>query len=309
MHKQVEVCVSPSFFVIGPPRTGTSWLHDVLRHQACLPTPSKETRFFDLHFERGLAWYAAHFPKACDGRPAGEVAPTYFASREARDRIAALLPASRVVCIFRDPVERIISLYRVKRAYGLVPWDFEEALLADPELLASSKYAANLLEWQQAFGPDRVLATLYDDLRDDPQSYVDALADFLALPRFHLSPSQHRSVHGSDSLTHPRSYFCTRQAMRVAERLKARRLDRIVAIIRESRFRKLFLGGGPPFAEVAHEVRSRLYEVFRPEVEQLEQLLLRDLSAWKRVPMAISPSRQYQRTGIAAMSGTSVKAP
>ena len=70
----------PSFFVIGPPRTGTTWLYEVLREHTVLPAPTKETRFFDTHFHRGLDWYAAHFPSSTGDRMVGEVAPTYFAS-------------------------------------------------------------------------------------------------------------------------------------------------------------------------------------------------------------------------------------
>src|SRR5258708_2242245 len=43
--------VLPSFFVIGPPRTGTSWLHEVLSKRASLSYPTKETRFFDKYFD------------------------------------------------------------------------------------------------------------------------------------------------------------------------------------------------------------------------------------------------------------------
>src|ERR1700753_1105916 len=68
----------PSFIVVGPPRTGTTWIHEVLHRHATLPGPTKETRFFDLHFTRGLKWYLSHFSKANEGRPLGEVAPTYF---------------------------------------------------------------------------------------------------------------------------------------------------------------------------------------------------------------------------------------
>src|SRR5690242_2150942 len=74
-----SVNVLPSFFVIGPPRTGTSWLHGILTAHAVLPFPTKETRFFDVHFQRGLAWYMAHFPSSTDSRPIAEIAPTYFA--------------------------------------------------------------------------------------------------------------------------------------------------------------------------------------------------------------------------------------
>jgi Sulfotransferase domain len=96
---------------------------------------TKEPRFFDMHFHRGIEWYRAHYPRPVEGRPMGEVAPTYFASSAARERIGATIPEARVVCIFRNPVERVVSLYRLKRAYGMIPWSFEQAIVRDPELI------------------------------------------------------------------------------------------------------------------------------------------------------------------------------
>jgi hypothetical protein len=273
---------APSFFVIGPPRTGTTWLHEILSNHTVLPTPTKETRFFDIHFHRGFEWYQSHFPKVSTGRPAGEIAPTYFASNEACMRITRTLPQARVVCIFRNPVERVISLYRVKRAYGMVPWEFEDALLYDPELVDTSNYVSKLKFWRNALGADQVLATLYDDLRDSPQSYVDNLVDFISIPRFQLTALQHRAMHGSEKLTTPWSYFCTHHATRIADRFKAHRLNKLLALVRDSAHLKtLFLSSGPPFKPIAEKLKRGLYERFRPEVEELEVVLNRDLSAWK----------------------------
>lgn len=276
----------PSFFVVGPPRTGTSWLYEMLRGQVILPLTTKETRFFDTHFHRGLEWYRAHYPGITDGRRIGEIAPTYFASVEARERIAQLIPGARVVCIFRDPVERILSLYRLKRAYGLIPWSFEQAIVEDPELMDTSRYGAHFRAWQNALGPQQVLATIYDDLRDDPQAFVDRLVDFIGVPRFTLTPLQNRRVHGSENMTHPRSYIRTRTATRVADWLKAQRFNKLVATIRDSRLRQFFLSGGRPFADPPSEFAARLYELFRPEVEELEAILKRDLAAWKSTAAA-----------------------
>jgi hypothetical protein len=68
-----------------------------------------------------LNWYLAHFPASPEKQTMGEVAPTYFASARARERIAKLIPDAKVVCVFRNPVERVLSLYRLKRAYGMFP--------------------------------------------------------------------------------------------------------------------------------------------------------------------------------------------
>lgn len=276
-----EVPPFPSFFVVGPPRTGTSWLHQVLSAHTLLPSPTKETRFFDTHFHRGLSWYRAHYPGWVEGRQVGEVAPTYFASALARERMARVFPEAKIVCIFRNPVERVLSLYRLKRAYGMVPWSLEQAIIHDPELVESSRYATNLKAWQHDFGVGQVLATVYDDLRDDPQSYIDHLVDFIGVPRFTVSEEDIQYVHTSETMTHPRNYYRTRGATALADWFKARRLDRVVAAVKNSPLRKWFLGGGPPFADLSLEFTTTLYELFRPEVEQLEALLNRDFSDWK----------------------------
>jgi hypothetical protein len=271
----------PSFYVIGPPRTGTSWLHEVLSKRTILPHPTKETRFFDVHFQRGIDWYRAHFPKHEGLRPVGEIAPTYFASSEARERIARVTPTARIVCIFRNPVERIQSLYRVKRAYGMIPWNFEQAIVHDPELMESGRYATHLKEWQRTVGGEMILPTIYEDLRENPQSYVDQLADFIEVPRFQLSASEIQYVHASESMTHPRNFHRTRRATAVADWFKARRLDRFVAAVKKSPLKRYFLGGGPAFSEIPEELSLSLYDYFRGEVEELETMLNRDLSAWK----------------------------
>jgi hypothetical protein len=265
----------PSFFVVGPPRTGTSWLHEVLTH------PTKETRFFDNHFDRGFDWYSGHFSAAAENRPVGEVAPTYFASKLARERIAETVPAARVICIFRNPVDRVVSLYRLKRAYGMIPWNFEEAIVRDSELMESGRYGTNLKAWLQTLGADQVLATVYDDLRDNPQAYLDTVADFIGIPRFELAPSQLDPVFASETMTLPRSYYRTRSATAMAEWLKLRQLDTVVAAVKKSPLLKLVLGGGPPFTKVPRDLTLKLHDHFRPEIEELETLLQRDFSAWK----------------------------
>jgi hypothetical protein len=271
----------PSFFVVGPPRTGSSWLYEVLRSHALLPSHSKETRFFDAHFHRGLKWYLAHYERPHGGRLIGEVAPTYFASTAARERIALTVPHAKIICVFRNPVDRIISLYRVKRAYGWIPWTFAEAIQRDPELMESGRYASTLKLWRQSFGAENVMASIYDDLWDDPQGFVDAIVDFVGIRRFSLSDWQYGFVHDSERMTQPRSYYRTRTATMVANWFKARRMDRAVIAFKRSRFRHLVLGGGAPFPKVPEDLLTQLQKEFFREVEDLEEMLHRDLSAWK----------------------------
>ena len=282
----------PSFFVVGPPRTGTSWIHRVLQRHANLPSPTKETRFFDCHFHRGLRWYLRHFPEIDPQRPTGEVAPTYFASPQAREAIAQTLPEAKLIFVFRDPLQRLFSLYRLKRAYGLLDCSFEEALSADPELLASASYATCLQQWQRAFPRKQMLITLYDDLRDSPQSYLDRLLDFVGLPPSLLTEEELQYVHSSHQLTEPRNFLLTRTATLMSNWCKARNLDHIVAAVRSSRLTNVLLRGGRAFPEVSRSTREKVGDLLKAEIESLEQMIGRDLSMWQltvsRVTMASS---------------------
>jgi hypothetical protein len=280
--------VLPSFIAVGPPRTGTTWLHEVLTEHTNLPGPTKETRFFDLHFDRGLRWYLDHFAGEHEGRPFGEIAPTYFGSSHARDRIAKTLPHAKLIFIFRHPIHRLVSLYRMKRAHGMVEWSLEEALERDPEMVNSSQYATNLRKWQNQFPADQISINLYDDLSSDPQALIDHITGFLEIPRFALKESQLKKVYSSTRMTQPRNYFATRAATAMAEWCKARKLDHVVAGIRNSHLINLFLGGGAQFPEVHPHSMRKIWALLQDEVEALEEILGRDLSHWKTPPAAVN---------------------
>jgi hypothetical protein len=263
-------------------------VHEVLSKHTNLPGPTKETRFFDLHFERGLRWYLDHFSGELEGCPFGEVAPTYFGSSQARDRIAATLPDAKLIFIFRHPVQRLVSLYRLKRAYGMVAWSLDEALERDPEMVNSSQYATNLRKWQSQFPADRLSINLYEDLSSDPQAFIDGLTGFLEIPRFQLQESQLGQVYSSARMTAPRNYSATRAATVMAEWCKARKLDNVVAGVRNSHLIRLFLGGGAPFPEIPVQTMRKIWALLLSEIEELEQIVGRDLSHWKMPPVAVT---------------------
>jgi hypothetical protein len=85
-------------------------------------------------------------------------------------------------------------------------------------------------------------------------------------------------------MTEPKSYLATRAATLMADWCKARKLDSIVAGVRNSSLIRLFLGGGAPFPEISMATMYKLWTSSLGETEELEELLGRDLSHWKRPP-------------------------
>jgi hypothetical protein len=69
-------------------------------------------------------------------------------------------------------------------------------------------------------------------------------------------------------------------------RLKSMRADGAVQRLERLGLWRFCFGGGGPFAALAAQTEARLRSFFTPEVEALEELLGRDLSAWKEPSVA-----------------------
>jgi hypothetical protein len=271
----------PDFLAIGPARTGTTWLHGALFHRASLPKATKETHYFDWFYDKGIDWYRAYFVDCPADRPVGEIAPTYFHKPEVRERIARVVPNCRIVCTLRDPVERAYSLYRVFIREGETRLGFEEEVMRpDSRILESNRYAFHLRGWRETFGTDNVAAFFYDDLEADEQAYVDSICDFLGVPRLDLSEVRQFLVRNSVRRA-PRSLRVADWAHRFRVWLWSQRADPVVRALDRWGVWRLIQESQRDFAPIGPELEARLRTLFLPEVEALEELTNRDLSAWK----------------------------
>lgn len=271
----------PDFIGVGPPRTATTWLHEVLCGHVGLPEGVKETDFFVWHYDKGLEWYAAHFRNSPADLPIGEFSPNYFGVAQARERMAKDIPGCKIVCTLRDPVERSYSHYRKMREGEYFSGNFEECLEQRHNVIGWSKYSTHINEWQRLFGRENLLILIQDDLKSDAQGFLDQFCDFIRIPKFPLSDStmQDKKVNAIPSL--PRYPRIARSARVLRDRLQKRGFYTVVNILKSPALRNFLFSGGPSFEPLRPETDAQLREVFRPEVEALEQMLGRDLSAWK----------------------------
>ncbi len=283
----------PDFIAVGPPRTATTWLHEVLKGHVCLPADRKETDFFTRFYDRGIDWYADYFRQCERGMVVGELSPMYFASPPARARIAEHLPQCKIICSFRDPVERAYSNYRLLRRLASTKVDFERAATTRGDMLESSRYGTHLSDWFETFGRERVKVLIYDDLESNPQAFLDSVCDFVGIMRFPISSSPVGAERVLAVSTQPAGPRLAKVARDVVGWFVERRYHRAANLVRNSRIIEYMLEGGDPFPPLAPDVAERMRDFYRPEVEKLEKLIERDLSAWKF-------GRDRSRTGPAA---------
>ena len=273
----------PSFIAVGPPRTGTTWLHDSLAARVCLPRV-KETAFFSVYWDRGIDFYANQFRHGIAGQTTGEVCP-YFSWAETPARIATYIPDCKIICTLRDPVDRLSSHYRVARCNVYVRGDFDNAIATLGRLIEGSRYATYLPAWFKQFGRENVLVTLYDDLHRDPQRYLDQVCDFVGIARIPEGGVRRRVNERYLCDRRPRSDRLASRARHFRDDLYEHGYLRAVELLDRIGLWAWCGGGGALFPPLTPEQDARMREIYRPDIERLEELLGRDFSAWK-VPRA-----------------------
>ena len=167
-------------------RCGSTWLYEVLKcHPDIRLSDTKEMDFFFMRqmLQHDLNWYEAHFKPNDGSRPRpvrGEISPLYARLKAWQvDRVADLLPDARIILTLRHPIERIWSqaLYefghRSHRDVRRVrPAEFLRQV-ERPRSKLSSDYCRTIMIWSKAFGRKSLHVGFFEQLRDDPESYVN----------------------------------------------------------------------------------------------------------------------------------------
>jgi hypothetical protein len=181
----------PNFLHLGPSKSGTTWLHEVLiSHPAVYLTAAKDLYFFSRYYDRGPDWYRAQFRDAGTGHAiVGEVCPEYLACPEAPERIRACLgPDVRLMVTLREPAARAFSSYLYLSRHGLAEDSFRQTALTAPDVLDEGRYATHLRRYLGYFGRESLHITLFDDLEADPQAFLDGVTDRLGVARHVIPP-------------------------------------------------------------------------------------------------------------------------
>jgi hypothetical protein len=280
----------PDVIGIGPARTGTTWLHEKLSGHVDLPRDVKETKFFERYHARGIEWYASLFRHCRGDRPIAEICP-YLAAPHAPEWIAEVIPNCKFIVTLRDPVDRMYSHYKMMRGYAFTRLPVEEALKADRFLAQGSLYASNLERWFAIFPRSNFLITLFEDLRQRPQAYLDCISDLIGIKRVSLAGQKERRYLTNSFDRAPRSFKLAQNARHLRIMLREHDWNRTVNFLTRMGVWGWCAGGGEKFLPLTPERDARLRELYLPEIEVLEKLVGCDLSAWKssRLPSAGVP--------------------
>lgn len=275
----------PSGLVIGPMRTGSTWLYEYLlsRGDVCLPKGVKETFYFAENYGEGEAWYENHFRHYDPARHRRivDVSPTLFHNPKAVARTRKHLHSPVLMAILRCPMDRTWSHYMHLRQYGETTLGFDAAVRTIPSMIEPSLYAKHLARWIRQFGRDAVRVLFYHDLKRRQSEFVRQVDRAFDLP--HAAP---QALPGTkvNSGSLPRSLLLARMTRRGAARLRRNGLHCIVNAGKRMGLSDLVYGrshGTASKPEMRPETRDYLATRFSTEVDELERLLDISLDAWR----------------------------
>ncbi|PHQ26356.1 hypothetical protein CLH62_01795 [Marinobacter guineae] len=172
------------------------WGGSISRMRFLKERPSLETLLWLLRYNfksKDAAWYRSLFPKD-DFRIRGELTPAYSTLDEEGVRYVyeSVPDHCRIFMILRDPVERAWSGLKMNYRWRneKIGEDIESlrrAMLKPTNQIRSS-YSNTVPTWERQFG-DRFRLFFYQDLVNDPKSFLASILDFLQVDSNWQSPA------------------------------------------------------------------------------------------------------------------------
>ena len=307
-----ETVKIPNLFIVGHPRSGTSSLHSYLdQHPDIFMTVIKEPNYFALDFReasdrfhnkklyfpfRTRKQYLRLYRKWEDEKIAGEATATNLCSKVSAQEILRFNPQAKIIMMFREPVDFLYSYHSAAQfALGEHFKSFEAALLAEngrrkgrdlskrvinPSWLFYSefiKYAEQVSRFLSYFGRNQIKVILFDDFKKDTAGVYRDILSFLAVdpdftPVFDI-------VNPNKQIKWPLLKKYTLDSPYFRKTLRLLFSDETYAGLKN--FYKSKIVKYKPRPDLDDDVRRKLMENARPEVENLSCMLNIDLiSLW-----------------------------
>lgn len=287
------------FIGIGSMKAGSTWVSACLEEHPDIlfsgNKSEKELRFFNsddpqeyprdsrTNYDKGLEWYQDQFPASAEGKIRGEFSVYYLSDRLAPARIKEYFPDTKIIAVLRDPVGMIHS-YHWYCNFAInkdVPEDFKEAV-EKGLYLDKGMYYKHLKEYYELFPKENIYVILLDDIKKDSKKVAHDLFKYLGVnPNFEPSvlttPVNEAARHRSGLLkkiSHSLLIFLNKVGLGfISKKL-------VGSSVLYSAYSRVNVATDP-YPKMDGEMGEKLRKHFRSDVENLEKLIGRDLSAWK----------------------------
>ena len=308
MNKYKKDDFKVDFIGIGAPKSATTWIYRcLLEHPEICGPYQKELNYFctknfpfkkvlgknDAYYSSndGIEHYKKYFSHCKKNLIKGEFSVYYIDDSGAAKLIKRHFPNIKIIVCFRNPVERAYSLYWYAKEYLLTEKSssFKEAIMDNyGAYIDSGMYYKHLKVYYDLFPRENIKVLFIDDLKKNPIKFMRGIYSFLKVDKYFIASSVTRK----ENLAKKTRYKLVRKILEniaiISIFLKKQKLYFIVDFLRKLKlenliFYILYKLNTSSFKKPKIDLKTekKLRDIFRQDIEKLEELLNKDLSAWK----------------------------
>ena len=271
----------PTFSCIGGPKCGSSWLHALLESHpdVFIPKELKELHYFDEKFDRGAQWYAKFFDAMTTEQISGDITPHYLYADP--KRIFDFKTIEKLIIIYRDPVDRIVSHYKFRIRLDNYSGSIEDFLRDYPQAVEWSRYGKHLNNYLRFFRRDQFLILKFEHATQNIEETRQQLAEFLNLDLSLFPEDSGKQV--VNAAFNPKNRKLYRFAKSAAKWMGDRGLYRIRNWLKNSTLtRKLLHSDGGKFdVKISEDTLDRLRNELTIDYQAFENLAQTEIATQK----------------------------
>ena len=299
--------LKPNFFIAGAPKSGTTSLYDYLKKHPQVYLPKKEICFFspDLtlrtpHLRESI--YLSYYTDATNQKAIGDGFIYHMLSAKAAEEIKAFNPNAKIIMMLRNPVQMVYSLHSQLVFNGDEPIEnFEQALNAETERRSgnmippyhkcpleslfystAANYYEQIMRFKAVFPDNQLHIIFFEDFKFNTELEYAKVLKFLDVDE--ILPESFEVINANKS---PRSKGYLNFLLAPPPFIKA--LGRFIfphhSKRREWVIDKLWNLNTKyqPRNPLTDELKLRLINIYKDDIEKLAKLMNRDLSHWLKL--------------------------
>lgn len=291
-----------NFAIVGTQKAGSTFIHRNLREHPSVFMPDGEVPYFEDPDFGGENSLESYFPKNC-GKILGIKRPNYFEKKEVPKRLIKNNPNIKVIIFLRNPTERAISGYYHGMKMGFLPIsdinvnllkivngdeDFLNSYPYGRELINHGYYSVHLKNFLKYFNRNNIYVGFVEDIKLNPLLTIQNLYRFLKIsdnfiPSF-LQERPMASIYSPTRLKF-RQFIASSTNTYSSNGLRIHKKNGIVyyifriTLLAFDRLILRYIFHGKK-SKISNILKKNLIINYKADIEELEQILNKDLTNW-----------------------------
>lgn len=299
--------VLPNTFLIGAQKCATTSVYNWLAQhpEICAPISLKDYDFYiddEKFVTQGFNKLSSHYNGYyTDEKVIMQGSVHYIFFEKALQRISKKHPDSKCILIVRNPLERAISSYKYAVKFNFENLTIQKAFLKENERLSSqnlrvqyeqtykahSLYYKQIISFLKYFKPNQLKVILYEDITKQPEKVTEELFSFLGVDATFIPEYKVLNTTGSLKSKKLQKFIFGKSKLR--EFLVKSIFNKLVSEDFKSKLRwKIIHMNTKNATNKNMDVYDNTWlkeqlAFFEKDINQLEILLEKDLSHWKKL--------------------------